>query len=115
MLFTVTPRRVDMLSALPFMAGAFGLAMVINIAIGLAYEVYFLSTSGATLGKQALGLKVIRSDGSGISPGLALGRYFAALISGPFTLWIGYIIAGFDSEKRALHDRICDTRVIYVK
>ena len=28
-------------------------------------------------------------------------------------LEIGCIIAGFDSEKRSLHDRICDTRVIY--
>ena len=27
-------------------------------------------------------------------------------------LMIGYIMAGFDSEKRALHDMICDTRVI---
>jgi uncharacterized RDD family membrane protein YckC len=28
------------------------------------------------------------------------------------TLTIGYIMAAFDSQKRALHDRICDTRVI---
>ena len=27
---------------------------------------------------------------------------------------IGFIIAGFDSEKRAMHDMICDTRVIKV-
>jgi uncharacterized RDD family membrane protein YckC len=26
---------------------------------------------------------------------------------------IGYIIAGFDEQKRALHDRICETRVIH--
>jgi uncharacterized RDD family membrane protein YckC len=25
---------------------------------------------------------------------------------------IGYIMAAFDDEKRALHDRICSTRVI---
>jgi uncharacterized RDD family membrane protein YckC len=30
-----------------------------------------------------------------------------------FILMIGYIMAGFDPEKRALHDRICETRVIY--
>jgi uncharacterized RDD family membrane protein YckC len=29
-------------------------------------------------------------------------------------LMIGYIMAGFDSQKRALHDMICDTRVIRV-
>ena len=27
-------------------------------------------------------------------------------------LMIGYIIAGFDSQKRALHDMIADTRVV---
>ena len=30
------------------------------------------------------------------------------------TLGIGYIIAGFDAEKRAMHDMIVDTRVIKV-
>ena len=32
----------------------------------------------------------------------------------PFVLilGIGYIMAGFDEQKRTLHDRICDTRVI---
>ena len=34
------------------------------------------------------------------------------IVSG-IILLIGYIIAGFDDEKRALHDRVCDTRVIY--
>jgi hypothetical protein len=36
---------------------------------------------------------------------------FAELVN-QFTCAIGYIIAGFDSEKRALHDHICSTRVI---
>jgi uncharacterized RDD family membrane protein YckC len=27
-------------------------------------------------------------------------------------LGIGYLMIAFDDEKRALHDRICDTRVI---
>jgi uncharacterized RDD family membrane protein YckC len=34
------------------------------------------------------------------------------IVSGMILL-IGYIMAGFDNEKRALHDRVCDTRVIY--
>lgn len=28
------------------------------------------------------------------------------------TCLIGYIIAGFDKEKRGLHDMICRTRVV---
>jgi uncharacterized RDD family membrane protein YckC len=40
-----------------------------------------------------------------------VGRYFAQGLSA-MLLYIGYIMAGFDSEKRALHDYLCDTRVI---
>jgi uncharacterized RDD family membrane protein YckC len=29
-------------------------------------------------------------------------------------LGIGYIIVGFDAQKRGMHDMICDTRVIKV-
>jgi uncharacterized RDD family membrane protein YckC len=91
-----------------------GMMILVNLALGMAYEVYFVSTRGATPGKMALGLKIIRADGSPIPPGLALGRYFAHWISGAI-LFIGYIMAGFDSQKRALHDRICETRVIYAR
>lgn len=96
------------------MLAAQGVLLLINLCITIGYEVYFISSRGATLGKMAVGLKVIRADGGPISLGLAFGRYFAKLLSG-FIFAIGYIIAGFDDQKRALHDRICETRVIYVK
>jgi uncharacterized RDD family membrane protein YckC len=59
----------------------------------------------------ALNLKVVRPDGSPLSLGRAFARYFAKVLSG-LILGIGFIMAGFDSQKRALHDRLCDTRVI---
>lgn len=96
----------------PAMAGILGISTLIGLAIGVAYEVYFLSAHGATPGKMALGLKVIRADGGPISPMLALARYFAQWVSAVI-LMIGYIMAAFDPEKRALHDRICETRVIH--
>ena len=96
----------------PAMAGVMGVSALIGIALGTAYDVYFLSAHGATPGKMALGLRVIRADGGPISPMLALARHFAEWISA-IILLIGYIMAAFDPEKRALHDRICETRVIY--
>ncbi|HEY6347750.1 MAG TPA: RDD family protein [Bryobacteraceae bacterium] len=102
----------DVIAALPGIMGFFGLSFFIGIAIGLAYEVFFLSTRGATPGKMVFGLKVIRADGGPITPALAAGRYFAVWLS-YLTLMIGFIIAGFDSQKRALEDHICETRVIY--
>jgi uncharacterized RDD family membrane protein YckC len=98
----------------PALGVAMGVSLIVNLLVGMAYEVYFVSTRGATPGKMALGLKIIRADGSPVPPGLALGRYFAHWISGAL-LFIGYIMAAFDSQKRALHDRICETRVIYAR
>lgn len=84
---------------------------LLGLAIRIAYVIYFTGKYGATPGKMALKLEIIRSDGSPITYGRATGRFFAELLSG-FTLLIGYIMAAFDEEKRSLHDRICDTRVV---
>jgi uncharacterized RDD family membrane protein YckC len=102
----------DPATILPRTFAILGIATLLQVVLQIAYEVYFLSTRGATPGKMAFGLKVVRADGSGISKGLAAGRFFAAWVSW-MTLMIGFIMAGMDDEKRALHDRICDTRVIY--
>ncbi len=106
------PDPAQALAALPAIMGLAGLFILIQLALSVAYEVYFLTTRGATPGKMAVGLKVTRADGSPISAGLAAGRYFSRILSA-MILWIGFIIAAFDSEKRALHDYICGTRVVY--
>jgi uncharacterized RDD family membrane protein YckC len=89
----------------------FGIAPLISIVIGLAYYIYFWTQYGATPGKMVFGLKVVRPDGSPISNGQAVGRYFGYWLSA-IILGIGFMMAGWDKEKRALHDALCDTRVI---
>jgi uncharacterized RDD family membrane protein YckC len=106
------PDPSQVMAALPAFMSLVGLSFLIQTAFSLGYEVYFLSTKGATPGKMALGLKVTRADGSPVSAGLAAGRFFAKYLS-LFTFCIGFIIAGFDREKRSLHDHICGTRVVY--
>ena len=91
--------------------GFAALGTLINTLIGASYEGFFVSRIGATPGKMALGLRVVRPSGGSVTLGRAVGRYFAKWLSGMILL-IGYIMAGFDSEKRAMHDMICDTRVI---
>jgi uncharacterized RDD family membrane protein YckC len=90
----------------------FLLITFLSMVAAACYEIFFIAKRGATIGKMIFGLKVIRADGSPLSLGLSTGRYFAQLINS-FTLGIGYFMAGFDVQKRALHDRICETRVIY--
>jgi len=87
------------------------LMALLSSAIQIAYPIYFLGKYGATLGKMACGLKVVRPDGERISYARACGRVFAEFLSS-IILCIGYIMVALDEEKRALHDRICDTRVI---
>lgn len=86
--------------------------VLLSLIVGACYEIFLIAKRGATIGKMVFGVKVIRPDGSPIPLGLSTGRYFAQYIDG-FTLGIGYIMAGFDNQKRALHDRICETRVVY--
>jgi len=91
---------------------AVALSTFANFALAVAVTTWFLGRFGATPGKMALGLAVVRPDGGKISYQRAFGRYFAEFLSS-LILCVGYLMAAFDDEKRALHDRICDTRVIY--
>lgn len=84
---------------------------ILNFIMPAAYESWFVGKYAATPGKMACKLKVVMSDGDRVSFARAIGRHFAKYISG-LILGIGYIMAGFDEQKRSLHDRICDTRVI---
>ena len=99
----------------PLVAGKFwayqGTAFLLSIGFAVTYYWFFLSRFAATPGKMALGLKVVRGNGSKLSTGRIIGRYFAEMLSG-MILCIGYIMVAFDSERRGLHDQICDTRVI---
>jgi uncharacterized RDD family membrane protein YckC len=106
----VTPGTNPIEVLAPALARA-GWAILVSTLFSLAYSAGFVGGLGATPGMMALGLKVVRPDGSPISYGRAVGRYFAAMLSA-IILGIGYLMVAFDAEKRALHDMICDTRVI---
>jgi uncharacterized RDD family membrane protein YckC len=80
--------------------------------VQMAYEIFFLEKCGATPGKMACSIKVVTAEGGKIGYGRATGRYFSYILSG-MICYIGYIIVAFDGQKRALHDYICNTRVVY--
>lgn len=84
---------------------------LVPLAISGAYEIILTAVGGQTLGKMVCGVSVVRADGTAIGLGRSIARYFAKFVSA-FTLLIGYLIAGFDPKKRALHDMICGTRVV---
>jgi uncharacterized RDD family membrane protein YckC len=82
------------------------------ILVNMAYQIFFLGKFNATPGKMLCKLKVVTSDGKSFGYSRATGRFFAEMLSG-MTCYIGYLLVLFDKEKRALHDHICNTRVVH--
>lgn len=68
---------------------------------------------GATFGKMVMKIRVYKENEERLSIidviyRETIGRYLSSLI-----LFIGYIFIGIDNRKRALHDMLCDTVVLY--
>ncbi len=91
-----------------------GLGLAVSIVIGVAYYTYFWSSTGQTLGKLAMNLKVVKADGSGLlDVGGCIIRYVGYYISG-IPLGLGYLWALWDPKHDAWHDKIAGTKVIKV-
>lgn len=98
-------------------SGATGILFIlavylVPIAMAVAYYAAFhASSKQATLGKMAVGIKVVRTDGTRISMGRGVGRYFGFMLSS-LIMGIGLLMAAFTERKQGLHDMICDTLVV---
>lgn len=81
-------------------------------AISLSYYAGFESSSmQATLGKLAVGIKVVDAQGRRLSRGRAIGRWFSAILS-YLTLYVGYLLIAFTDRKQGLHDMVAKTQVV---
>ncbi|CAN5496323.1 hypothetical protein BH09VER1_BH09VER1_42880 [soil metagenome] len=88
------------------------LVQLLATVVQAAYFIFFVGKYGATPGKMICGLKIVDASGAAIGYGRATGRFFAQMLS-MLICYIGYIMVAFDDEKRGLHDRICNTRVVH--
>ena len=90
--------------------------MIYPILFGLPviYEALMLQRRGQTVGKMALGVKVVTPDGGEISKGQAWTRAVLKLILGT-CMGIDYLPAFFTHERTCLHDLIAKTRVVRVR
>lgn len=90
---------------------------VLGSAVGLALTQWLLlSLRGQSLGKLALGIRIERTDGSpaGFLRTVVLRDwpFVAFAATGLLAVVDGLLIFGRD--RRTLHDRLADTRVVYV-
>ena len=85
----------------------------VSILLRLVYEAGFTGRLGATPGKLIFGAQVVRTDGSRIGYGQAALRWFAAQVNNFCLLGIGYLFVAVRADKRAFHDLLAGTRVVY--
>ncbi|MEA3322907.1 MAG: RDD family protein [Patescibacteria group bacterium] len=87
---------------------------LIGLAIAWGYFIFMTHKYQATLGKMAIGVKVVADDGVGkltlgkVTLRETVGKFVSSLVFG-----IGYIVAAFTKKKQGLHDFIASSTVIY--
>jgi len=84
------------------------------IAFYIIYETILSSGGRATLGKWLLNIRVRSADGGDLSLPRAFVRSVGYFLSSA-TLNIGYLMALFTTNKRALHDLAAGSRVVSIK
>jgi len=85
----------------------------LNILLGVAYFGYFEgSPSGQTIGKRAVGIRVIDfQNGGSIGFGRAVVRYLMRIVSSLACL-VGYFWMLWDKEKQTWHDKVAADVVV---
>lgn len=85
----------------------------VNILIGAAYFVWLEgSPSGQTVGKRALGIRVVDfGTGGPVGYGRAVIRYLGRIVSG-FVFALGYLWMLWDDQKQTWHDKMATTVVV---
>ena len=109
-----TRSLVDISQGAPVSGTTVWLIAVILLVFLIGSTIYFVATwatTGQTVGKMSMGIKIIRTDSSPLDLRFAFIRFLGSLLS-VATLGIGFIVLAFDSHKQALHDRIADTYVV---
>lgn len=91
-----------------------GMALGAVVMIGslLYFSLPLASQRRATWGKRAFGLYVVTADEQRLGIGRAIWRTLCYFISA-IPLYLGFVLAGLGEQKRALHDRLAGTRVLY--
>ena len=75
------------------------------------YTVTFWTWRGQTPAMIALGIKIIRTDGTAITVRESVLRYFGTILS-MLLAFLGYFMIVWDRRKQGLHDKIAGTLVV---
>ena len=81
-----------------------------TLLFAAVYTTTLHATWGQTIGKMVTGVRVLDVDGEPPRVGASLLRYAGYVVSA-VPMFLGYVMAGLRTDKRALHDLIAGTRV----
>jgi uncharacterized RDD family membrane protein YckC len=98
---------------LPALLAAWPYLVAFLAFLGLAYATAFTGLTGQTPGKMMMGLRVVDGAGGRPGPPRAALRVVLAVI-GIAVLGLGGLAMLLDPARRALHDRLCRTRVVRI-
>lgn len=87
----------------------------IFFGIALAYYIVMEATTGQTLGKMAMKLKVVKKDGGKIDWQAAIIRNLLRIIDGFFFYLVGAIVVWVSKSKQRLGDMAASTIVVSSK
>lgn len=102
-------------------SGRSWIAGVVSTLVIAAYEVFMVANKGGTLGKLALGMKVVKEDGSPADMNSALMRIvtyvigIVPVVGGFITFIVGLVSLVFlfsDKRRQAVWDKIAKTIVV---
>ncbi len=95
-----------------------GVALILLYAVILGvpvvYEGLMVGSRGQTLGKMAVGVKIVNPDGSAVSSGQAWVRAVVKMALGSCA-GITFLPALFTKDRTTIHDMVAKTRVIRVQ
>ncbi|MDG2123900.1 MAG: RDD family protein [Verrucomicrobiales bacterium] len=74
-----------------YLTWQYGVMVLGMFGFSIVYETWMVGKYGATVGKRALGFKVVNADGSKVSMGRAFGRWWAEVLVKFLTFFVGYL------------------------
>ncbi|HEY5851228.1 MAG TPA: RDD family protein, partial [Lysobacter sp.] len=110
--------RYDATRGVGELGGSLILLSLVGYLALFIYTLILLAREGQTIGKRAIGIRIVRTDGERVGLGrLFWLRYFVPGLIGavPYIGWI-FSLANipwiFGEQRRCLHDHIADTMVV---
>ena len=92
------------------------IASIIGLLVAGAYEVFFLSRSGATPGKKVVGISVRLRDRAGPPPMKAVlfrtGCILILSVISSLAYMLDVLWPLWDSKRQAIHDKVASTNVV---